>query len=554
MKIPAACLSIVLLSAIPLLASNDLRLVEAAQRQDQAAVAALLKQHVNVNASQPDGSTALSWAAHWDDADTVELLLRAGADPNKANDYGVTPLALACAKGNAAIIEKLLKAGANPNIAEWSGETPLMTCARTGSTEAMKLLLSYKADVNAKNRRGQTALMWAAAEKHPETVQALVEFKADPNAMSHLLEGFQPQEYISYGIYEHVPGDGEDFAGSRKKDGPIKVNPDPATSKGGFTALMFAAQQDDIVSARILLAAGANVNVASPQYGSALTVASASGHEKFALFLLEKGADPNIADGFGIYPLHYALQEGITLLAMSRARIPSDSSWLIANMPGLVKALLEHGANTNVRIGRGFPAFDQPAYGRTTGNSLPQLRQEGATPLLLAAGSYDAGLMRLLKASGADPLIATEEGTTPLMVAAGMGRYENFGKEEAQKALEAVNLLLEWGADVNAANHGGRTALQGAVYMGANPIVQLLVEKGANLDAKDKYGQTALSIASGRPAGDGLDKRFHGSRGHKDTAELLLKLGAAPLPPAKPRYEEAAADNGEKQGSDPAGF
>ena len=74
----------------------------AVEHRDARAVQALLKQRVDVNAAQPDGATALHWAAHWDDVATAELLLRAGAKVNAANDHGVTPLALACENGSVA--------------------------------------------------------------------------------------------------------------------------------------------------------------------------------------------------------------------------------------------------------------------------------------------------------------------------------------------------------------------------------------------------------------------------------------------------------------------
>src|SRR5258708_839613 len=126
-------------------ASGDLRLVEAVENRDQTAVRSLLKQHVDVNAAEPDGATALAWASHWDDLETAELLIRAGANVNAANEYGVTPLSLACTNGSAAMVERLLKAAADPNAAKWRGETALMTCARTGNVDAVKSLLPHGA-------------------------------------------------------------------------------------------------------------------------------------------------------------------------------------------------------------------------------------------------------------------------------------------------------------------------------------------------------------------------------------------------------------------------
>ena len=508
----------------------DVPLVEAAKNRNPAAVRALLDQNVDVNAAQGDGATALAWAAHLGDSETAELLIQAGADVNRANDYSVTPLSLACTKGNPDLIRMLLDAGADPNAARRTGETPLMTCARTGSAEAVKLLLERGADANAKeNRRGQTALMWAAAQKHSEVAAVLMTHGADPNAVSHRPDGFAPAQYLTYGVYYRDPSGPDNF-------GPNDVHPDPASSRGGFTALMFAARQGDIDSARLLLEAGADINYSSPEHGSALGIAAASSQEEFARFLVERGADPNATDRWGFAPLHYALRDGITAIGMSRERIPTDSYWLRPSMPGLVESLLDHGADPNVRVEGGFPAFDYPPFGRTTGNSMPRIRQPGATPFLLAAASLDARLMQLLIDHGADPMLTTNEGTTPLMVAAGLGRMEDLTDEEERNALQAARLALEQDNDVNAANQDGRTALAAAVFVGANRLVQLLADHGADLETPDRYGQTALSIARGLPPKvPGRDKRFYTASPHPDTAELLLRLGANPLevPPSE---------------------
>ena len=88
-------------------AATDLRLVDAVKNRDRAAARALLTQKIDVNIAQPDGATALHWAAHWDDLDTAELLIRARAQVNATNDFGVTPLSLACTNGSAAMVDKL---------------------------------------------------------------------------------------------------------------------------------------------------------------------------------------------------------------------------------------------------------------------------------------------------------------------------------------------------------------------------------------------------------------------------------------------------------------
>ena len=144
LKASAAWLMATALSAASLIAAGgDLRLVKAVEQGDKEAVRSLLEQNVDVNSVQPDGATALAWAAYRDDLETAELLIRAGADVNAANVNGITPLALACGNRSAGMIEKLVRAGANPNAAQkWSGETAFMTCARTGNVEAVKSLVA----------------------------------------------------------------------------------------------------------------------------------------------------------------------------------------------------------------------------------------------------------------------------------------------------------------------------------------------------------------------------------------------------------------------------
>ena len=478
--------------------SSDLRLVEAVRQGDKETVRSLLKEDADVDSRQADGATALAWAAYRDDLGIAELLIDAGANVNAANDYGATPLLLACDNGSAAMVDKLLQAGADANAAVWSEETVLMSCARTGNVEAVKSLLAHGAAVNAKEtRQGQTALMWAAAHKHPDVVRALIERGADVNAHT----------------------------------------------KRGFTPLMFAAQQGDLDSARMLLAAGANVNAVTNEESlwpgeAALLVASASGHEALAIFLLNNDADPNAADANGLTAMHFAMMRGLALI--SRVRTRRFAPHLIRpNMVELVKALLAHGANPNARV-RKAPGADPLSIGdkllQTTNTTPPagSVSPVGATAFLMAALSYDANLMRILVAGGADPLLATEENVTPLMVAAGLTRWRNSGapltEEDETGALEAVKLAVELGADVNAAdNNAGLTALHGAAFNGSNRLVQFLAEKGANLDARDKAGQTPLHKALNIKPDVLQPNLIPNILWGRSSADLLLKLGATPV-------------------------
>jgi ankyrin repeat protein len=436
-------------------------------------VRSLLAQEADVNAPQADGTTALAWAAHWDDLEMAEALLRAGAQVNAASDYGITALSLACTNGSAAMMEKLLAAGADPTHSLPTGETPLMTTARTGNLDAVKLLLGRGVDVNAQETLGQTALMWAVARKHAEVAKALVEHGADIHARS----------------------------------------------KGGFTPLLFAARAGDVNSARVLLDAGADANETTLDGMSVLLLAAASGHENLAVFLVEKGADPNATDAYGITALHYAVQKGLSILGAVQD-VPVAQYMFRPNMPKLVNALLGHGANPNARVEKAK---------KLTLSVSSRASMAGATPFLLAAATGDVSLMRVLAAAGASPVLATAQNVTPLMVAAGIGRLQDRrGEEEERNALEAVQAALEMGNDVNAVNDNGRTALYGAATSGGNAIARFLVEQGAKVNVKDKFGMAPWNLASGVLSPNVLNSDKLNPI-HQSTADLLVELGAVPM-------------------------
>jgi ankyrin repeat protein len=524
-----ACLGVLFSLALNLSAiAVDLRLIDAVRSGDAEAVKALLAEKTDVNARQADGATALAWAVHRNDVETARLLISAGADPNPANEYGVTPLSLACENRNAVVIEILLKAGANPNAALWNGQTPLMTCVRTGAVDAVKLLLAHRADVNAKESiEDQTPLMWAAAGKNAEIVRLLTAQGADVHARSKVISLPDPFVIENQQIF------GRNYR-------PTVHFP---KTRGGFTPLMFAAREGDQESAGVLLDAGARIDDATEEEGTALIVASASGHEELAVFLLERGANPNVRDGYGIAPIHYALQEGLLTLAGAEKLANDHRGWARPNLPGLLKALLARGADPNARIERNFPNLDYPFLARG-GEDIPQVELVSATPYMLAAASGDVGAMRTLVEGRADPRIRTSEGVTALLIAGGLGTES--GRRDEKAAIEALKLvlMLDPAADVNAAAEGGRygdgrTALHAAAYLGWNDMIRFLASKGANLDAKDMYGMTPLELALGDPEGrlyrnlpgGRYDDRFRRPpfRINKETSDLLVELGATPF-------------------------
>lgn len=443
------------------------------------------------DSASPDGTTPLHLAVRADDLAKVNKLLAAGADPKAANRYGITPLYLACENANPAIIERLLKAGADPNSTSTEGETALMTVARTGVATAAKVLLDHGAKVDAREEwHGQTALMWAVNEGHPAMIKELIAHGADVNAVS------------SINKWER-----QNTAEPREKWLP----------SGGLTPLLFAARQGCVECEQILLDAGAKINTTDPDGISPVLIAIINGHYDAAGFLLNKGADPNLADETGRTALFAAVD--FNTVPVSNRPAPRVLDNQISSLD-LIRLLLDKGANVNAQLKK------QQPYRAKLDRGQDSMLTTGTTPLLRAAKAADLPAMRLLLAKGADAKLATRAGINPLMAAAGLGSKEEDAtgrfKTEAD-AIEAIQLCLDAGVDINAANGQGQTALHAAALKGYDKVVQFLADRGANLTAKDKQGKTPLDAALGLAGGSG---GFDGSRRdvHESTADLLKKL------------------------------
>ena len=431
-----------------------------------------------------------------------------GPTVNGINRYGVSAIMLACANGNAAIIQWLLDAGADANAASPEGQTCLMSAAATGDLQATRVLLIHGADVNAIEKwKGQTALMWAVSEGHARVAEALVEAGADVGARS----------------------------------------------KSGFTALLFAVRQGSIEAVRVLLKAGVSVNetavadaitsnasARATDRASALVTAIINAHYELAALLLDSGADPNAPDarGSALHALAWMRKPGA-----APAGAPPLPTGLMSSRD-LAKALLDRGANPNVRLSWQEIPFDRDDGETKSPPNIAAGRDFisllGATPFFLAAKNGDVEFMRLLVDYKADPLLGTLQNVTPLMAAAGFGYWAGetpgplSGTPESDR-LEAVKLALQLGGDVNAvADFGdfeiegdglellwtypknleqlfpgvpgdvrwtGSTALHGAPLTNQPAIIEFLVENGGKLDVKNRLGWTPLMVAEGLLAG-----------------------------------------------------
>jgi ankyrin repeat protein len=435
----------------------------AAQMRDIGALRVLVQRKVDVNAAQPDGTTALHWAVVWNNDAAVNLLLRAGADAKARNRYGATPLSEAVTTGSAAMVEALLKAGADPKtLTTADGETVLMTAARAGNTDVVRILLDRGAEVNAREKyKGQTALMWAAAERHPAVVKLLLDRGADWKVRSVDRETKVPRLSAASSI------------------SPI--------ARGGFTALSFAAREGDIESARVMLDGGVDINYGDVDNTSALIVSIMNKQYSFAKFLIDRGADVNVVGGYGRTAL-YAI---VDIRNEDWSALPARKTEDFLPTLDLVKAMLARGANVNLALTANLPGRSGMDSGDTT-------LTVGTTPLMRAARAGDTAVIRLLLEQGADAKLTTKDENTALMFAAGVGYRDKNTRGSERDALEAVKIFVDAGLDLRNANARGETALHGAADRGADTIVQLLVERGAELNVKTKQGFTPLDVAMGK--------------------------------------------------------
>jgi uncharacterized protein len=536
-------------------AASDSPVADAAKQGDRETVRTLLKQGVDVNAAQGDGTTALHWAARQGNVELAQMLLYAGANVKATTRLGAyTPLLMAAETGNAAMIETLLKGGADPKSATTAGTTPLMMAAASGKADAVTALLDHGADVDAKeSARGETALMFAAAFNRVGAMKVLIAHGADVKAASKVVdlaaaiaaaeEAFRAQ-LAQQGVGVPAPDapaaagrGGRGFGGRGGAPGAVGAavgrgqggqqffrRAPLITAQGGLTPLLFAARQGYIDAAKTLLASGADVNqVSQGDKTGPLLMATINGHFDLATHLLEQGANPNLTADNGVAPLYAALN----VQWAPKALYPQPRAYAqqTASHVDLMKALLDKGADPNARL-------KKKVWYSGYNFDLSGVDEIGATPFWRAAYGADVDAMKLLVAYGADPTIPSMKpagrpqtgdatgretiedvsgvppvptggpGVPALLAAAGVGHGEGYAANSHMFApggmLAAVRYLVEeLHVDVNIRDHEGNTALHDAAARGDNEMILYLIAKGANPMAVNREGNTVLDMANG---------------------------------------------------------
>jgi ankyrin repeat protein len=477
-------------------------LLQAAQDGLSAQATALVKQGAPVGAVDSTGETALAWAVMHGDGDLAAALLKAHANPNTADASGVTPLIVAVQNGQPEMVKLLLDKGANASVARMTGETALMLAVRAGSADIVSSLLDHHADVNAREPEfGQTALMWAAGQ--PDIVRLLLSHGADVKPVTKdwmvNVVNYTPTT-ATVGV-TGIPWN---------NDGTYTVK------AGGLNALIFAAQHDDLESARMLLDAGADVNRASADGTTPLLAAlyhwrspddrpaadpkkkaraglNFVSDYKLASLLMDRGAKPQAVDGAGYTPLHGALIGMQPAPVANRFAAPAKITQKPADPEGVavVKRLLDLGADPNA------------ATVYPTGGPVTQVRVNpappGSTPMHIAAQSTDTASLELLIAHGGDVNRLRKDGHTPFSVAA------------KSNSLPALKVMVAHGANVKMIYNPGdkladtvearaeerknETVLHIAGAAGATDVIEYLVAQGVPTDVVNDHGETALQTA-----------------------------------------------------------
>jgi ankyrin repeat protein len=548
------------------------RLLDAARSDDAGSVARLIREGADVNAREPDGATALSWAAMRSNVAAAELLLKAGANPNLTNDIGISPLSVSVANGCPALVALLLKKGADPNIAREDGETPLMIAARLGQTDVVKVLLESGAKPNTRTKKfGQTALMWAAG--HPEIVDLLLKNGADARAITNSWD----VKYIVYAPTTVTLG---------KTGIPWNTDGEYMSKKGGQSPLFFAVQKHDLESARQLLDAGLDVNQPSADGTTPLLAAlyhwdppsttfipgkgapaqagtsqALHGDLVMAKFLLQRGAKAKAVDGAGYTPLHgavlaaanaalgpdfrkgggYGANPALLSLGPEKNRPPAET---LDQALEIVKTLLEAGADPNQQTVYPTPG---PA-GDVRINPAPP----GSSAFHIAAASTSVALVKLLADKGADPNLLRKDGYTP------------FSVSVMARNLDVVREMVARGADLNlrynpahkipdpekaiSLTRQAQTIMHIAALGGSLPVMEYLQSQGVRLDLKNSIGETPLDLADAqeryreaieRERADGDPEKLRAVVRKTETTDGIRKLMGMP---ARRAGKEESAD------------
>jgi ankyrin repeat protein len=480
----------VLVATLPILAQNRQgSLATLIQEGDRQAALAMIRAGGDVNEAQADGTRPVHWAVFQVDYELLDALIAKKAKADVANEFGDTPLAEAVKVADARMVKTLLDAGAGVESANLDGETALMLAIKTGDLPIVRMLIQAGANVNTvEKEQHQTPLMYAAAAKKNagEMVKLLLSNGADvkPRALAY------------------------DWPSHFTEEPRVQYHP-----FGGLTALLYAARDGCYDCVEALIAAGAEVNLPTPEGVTPLMIALDNDNNDVAKLLLDHGASPGQWDWYGRTALYIAVDRKDGGSSAGQVRISVDASHSVrTSAMDVIKVLLAANVDPSPEL-----RMHRPTRGGYTGRFSDPLLDTGCTPLLRAVIGNDMEVIQALLAKGASPNI-NAMGVTPFLVAAGVGGGGRGGPGGGAN-VALLDLLLEHGADVNAQVTGtktyslrnartpstneGMTALHVAAQTGRTDLVRYLLEKGANPEIADANGKKAIDLVGTPAAGRG---------------------------------------------------
>ena len=450
----------------------------------------------DVNEAQPDGTRPIHWAVYKVDYDLIAALIAKKAKVDVTNEFGATPLAEAVKLADARMVKMLLDAGAGVEAANSDGQTALMLAIKTGELPIVEMLVKAGANVNTVEKfENQTPLMWAATapKNAAEMTRLLLSKGADvkPRAL-----------YV---------------------DWPNQISSEPRGQYrpvGGLTALLYAGRDGCYDCAVALIGAGANVNLPTPEGVTPLMVALDNDHNDIANLLLDRGANPHVADWWGRTALFITIDRKESLGGgrgggggggggRGAVAVARGSSATVSHMD-IINRLLAADVDVNAELN-----MRRPSRGGNSGRFADNQLGTGCTPLYRATEAGDMELVRVLLAKGANPNII-DMGFTPFLVAAGVSPGGGGGGGAPNTML--LDLMIQHGADVNAqvtgtrtysmrisyntpADREGTSALHAAVQAGRAEMVRYLLEKGANPELVNANGKKPVDLLTANEAG-----------------------------------------------------